>query len=98
MNQVVEITEKDGAVTFRVRVQPRAARDAVVGEHDGAIKLRISAPPVDGRANEACRRLIAKLAGVSPAAVEIIAGESSKDKVIRVHGSTAAHLRAALHV
>ena len=85
-------------MTFRVRVQPRAARDGVVGEHDGAIKLRISAPPVDGRANEACRRLIAKLAGVSPAAVEIIAGESSKDKVIRVYGSTAAHLRAALHV
>jgi uncharacterized protein len=95
---MVEITEKDGAVTFRVRVQPRAARDGVVGEHNGAIKLRISAPPVDGRANEACRRLIAKLAGVPPSAVEIIAGESSKDKVIRVHGATAAHLRAALHV
>jgi uncharacterized protein (TIGR00251 family) len=93
---VVEITEQDGAVTFRLRVQPRAARDAVAGEHNGAIKLRISAPPVDGKANEACRRLIAKLVGVSPSAVEIIAGESSKDKVIRVHNLTAERLRARL--
>jgi len=91
---VVEITEKDGAVTFRLRVQPRASRDEVAGEHSGAIKLRISAPPVDGKANEACRRLIAKLVGVSPSAVEIIAGVSSKDKTIRIHGATAAHLRA----
>ncbi|HJQ26251.1 MAG TPA: DUF167 domain-containing protein [Blastocatellia bacterium] len=85
-------------MTFRVRVQPRAARDGVVGEHDGAIKLRVSAPPVEGRANEACRRLIAKLAGVPQSAVEIIAGESSKDKVLRVRGTTAARLRAALQV
>ena len=83
-------------MTFRVRVQPRAARDQLAGEHNGAIKLRISAPPVDGKANEACRRLIAKLVGVSPSAVEIIAGESSKDKLIRVHHVTAAHLRERL--
>jgi uncharacterized protein (TIGR00251 family) len=93
---VVEVTEKDGAVTFRLRVQPRAARDEVTGEHNGAIKLRISAPPVDGKANEACRRLIAKLVGVSPSAVEIIAGESSKDKVIRVHNVTAERIRQLL--
>ena len=93
---MVEITEKDGAVTFRLRVQPRAARDEVAGEHNGAIKLRISAPPVEGRANDACRRLIAKLVGVSPSRVEIIAGESSKDKVIRVHNVTAERIRARL--
>jgi len=90
---VVEITEKDGAVIFRVRVQPRAARDGLAGEYGGAIKLRISAPPVDGRANEACRRLIAKLVGVPAAAVEIIAGESSRDKVIRVANVTAERIR-----
>lgn len=93
---MVEITEKDGAVTFRLRVQPRASRDEVAGEHNGAIKLRISAPPIDGKANEACRRLIAKLVGVSPSAVEIIAGESSKDKVIRVHNVTAERIRQLL--
>lgn len=83
-------------MTFRLRVQPRASRDEVAGEHDGAIKLRISAPPVEGRANEACRRLIAKLVGVSPSRVEIIAGESSKDKVIRVHHITAERIRQLL--
>ena len=90
------ITEKDGGVIFRVRVQPRAGRDGLAGEYGGAIKLRISAPPVDGRANEACRRLIAKLAGVPASAVEIIAGESSRDKVIRIHNLSAAGLRRRL--
>ena len=93
---MVEITEKDGAVSFRVRVQPRAGRDEIAGEHGGALKLRITAPPVDGKANDACRRLLAKLAGVSPSEVEIIAGLSSKDKVIRVHNLTAARLRQLL--
>ena len=93
---MVEITEKDGAVTFRLRVQPRAARDAVAGEHNGAIKLRISAPPVDGKANEACRRLLARLVGVSPSSIEIIAGSSSKDKVVRVHNVTVERIRRLL--
>ena len=93
---MIEITEKDNAVTFRLRVQPRAARDEVAGEHDGAVKLRVSAPPVDGKANEACRRLLARLVGVSPSSVEIVAGSSAKDKVIRVHNVTAEQLRARL--
>lgn len=93
---MIEVVEKDGAVSFRVRVQARAARSEVAGEHGGAIKLRIAAPPVDGRANEECRRLIARLTGVSPSAVEIIAGQSSKDKVIRVHGTTADRIRQVL--
>ena len=92
----IDLQEKDGAVTFRVRVQPRASRDGVAGEHNGALKLRISAPPVDGKANEACRRLIAKLVGISPSAVEIISGESSRDKVIRVHNVSAEHMQARL--
>ena len=93
---MAELTEKDGAVTFRVRVQPRASRDEAAGEYNGAIKLRISAPPVDGKANEAVRRLIAKLVGVSPSSVEIISGGSSKDKIIRVHHTTASHIRHSL--
>ncbi len=92
----IDLQEKDGAVTLRVRVQPRASRDGVAGEHNGALKLRISAPPVNGKANEACRRLIATLVGVSPSSVEIIAGESSKDKLIRVHNVSAERVRARL--
>lgn len=93
---MIEVVEKDGAVSFRVRVQPRAARSEVVGEHNGALKLRLHAPPVDGKANEECRRLIAKLVGVSPSEVEIISGQSSKDKVIAVRRVTAAHIRQFL--
>jgi len=92
----IDLQEKDGAVTFRVRVQPRASREGVAGEHNGAVKLRVSAPPVDGKANEACRRLIAGLVGVSPSAIEIVAGESSQNKVIRVHNISAEQVRARL--
>ena len=93
---MIEIIEKDGAVSFRVRVQPRASRSEVAGEYNGALKLRLTAPPVDGKANEECRRLMAKLIGVSPSSVEIIAGQSSKDKVIRVHHITADRIHKLL--
>ncbi|HXG65447.1 MAG TPA: DUF167 domain-containing protein [Blastocatellia bacterium] len=93
---MIEITEKDGAVTFRVRVQPRAARNETAGEHAGALKLRLTAPPVEGKANEECRRFLAKLFGVPPSAVEIIAGDASRDKIIRVTNLSAERARRAL--
>ena len=92
----VDLQEKDGAVTFRVRVQPRASRDEAAGELGGAIKLRITAPPVEGRANEAIRRLLARLVGVSQSAVEIVSGQLSRDKVIRIHNVSAEQVRARL--
>lgn len=93
---MVEFVEKDGSVTFRVRVQPRAKRTEIAGDHNGALKLRISSPPVDGKANEECRRFLARLLGVSQSAVEIVAGESSKDKIIRVHDTSADLVRQSL--
>jgi uncharacterized protein (TIGR00251 family) len=92
----VDLQEKDGAVTLRVRVQPRASRDEAAGELGGAIKLRITAPPVDGKANEAIRRLIARMVGVSQSEVEIVSGQSSRDKLIRIHNVTAEQVRARL--
>lgn len=83
---VLDLKEREGAVTLRVRVQPRASRTEIVGEHAGAIKIRIAAPPVDSKANEECRRFLAKLLGVSLGSVEIIAGESTREKAIRIHG------------
>jgi uncharacterized protein (TIGR00251 family) len=93
---VIEIKEHGGSATFRVKVQPRASRTEIVGEHADAIKIRITAPPVEGKANEECRRFIAKLLGVAPSEVEIVSGDSSRDKLIRVHNVSARHIRDAL--
>ncbi|HXU39192.1 MAG TPA: DUF167 domain-containing protein [Blastocatellia bacterium] len=86
---MLDLSEKDNAVTIRLRVQPRASRTEIVGEHAGAIKLRVAAPPVDGKANEECRRFLAKLLKVGATSIEIISGESSRDKVIRVSNISA---------
>ena len=93
---MLELNEKDGAVTIRVRVQPRAPRTELAGEHDGALKLRIASPPVDGKANEECMRYLAKLLKVSATSVEIISGESSRDKVVRVSNISARRVLEAL--
>jgi uncharacterized protein (TIGR00251 family) len=93
---VLELNEKDGAVTIKVRVQPRASRTEIIGEHAGAIKMRVAAPPVDGKANEECRRYLAKLLKVGATSVEIISGDSSRDKVIRVSNISALRVLEAL--
>ena len=76
---------KDG-VTFNVKVMPRAQRDEIVGVENGALKIRLNAPPVEGRANEASIELIAHALGVPRAGVEIVRGASSRHKVVRVRG------------
>jgi len=93
---VLELKEKDGGVTIKVRVQPRAARTEIIGEHAGAIKIRVAAPPVDGKANEECRRYLAKLLKVGATSVEIISGDSSRDKVIRVSNISALRVLESL--
>jgi uncharacterized protein len=93
---MIELIEKNGAVSFKVRVQPRASRSEIAGEYDGALKLRICSPPVDGKANDECRRLIAKVVGVPARSVEIVVGDSSRDKVIRIGGISAQLVREAL--
>jgi hypothetical protein len=65
---------------------PRASRSEIVGEHDGALKVRIAAPPVEGAANRELQRLLAKIFKLPQNAVEIIAGTNSKRKVVRIHG------------
>ena len=93
---MLELKEKDGGVTIKVRVQPRASRTEIIGEHAGAIKIRVAAPPVDGKANEECRRYLAKLLKVGATSVEIISGDSSRDKVIRVSNISALRVLEAL--
>jgi uncharacterized protein len=79
-----------------IRVQPRAKRDEVAGERAGAVVIRVVAPPVDGKANEAAIRLIAARVGVSRSAIRIVRGESARDKLVRIDGLSADEARAAL--
>jgi uncharacterized protein (TIGR00251 family) len=90
---LVDHIEKDGSLTFTVRVVPRASKSEIVGELDGNLKVRISAPPVDGAANAELTKVLAKAFGVAKSAVEIIAGETSKTKRIRIFGVAAEQLQ-----
>jgi uncharacterized protein (TIGR00251 family) len=79
--------------SFSVRVVPKASKIEVVGMHAGALKVRIAAPPVDGAANAELVRLLAKHFGVSRSDVEIVAGQTSKSKRVRVTGITDSEFR-----
>jgi uncharacterized protein (TIGR00251 family) len=86
---VLEYSVTDDALTFAVRVVPRASKSAVAGEHGGALKVRVAAPPVEGAANEELVRFLAREFGVPARNVEIKSGHTSKTKVVRVSGATA---------
>lgn len=77
--------EKDG-VSFKVRVQPRASKNQVAGLFEDALRVRLTAPPVDGEANEACRAFLADLFSVGKGQVEIISGHTGRNKVVRIKG------------
>jgi uncharacterized protein (TIGR00251 family) len=81
-----------------VRVQPRARKDEVVGERNGTIVIRVTAPPVDGKANDALCRFVAARAGVAPSKVRVVRGHAARDKVVRVEGIGTGALLAALGV
>jgi uncharacterized protein len=84
------------AAEIHVRLRPRGDRDELIGMRDGVMQARVSAPPVDGKANKALRRLVAKRAGVAPSKVSIVRGEKSRDKIVRVEGVDAEALEHAL--
>lgn len=88
------VEEVGEAVRFDVRVSPRASRDEVGGVHDGALRVKTTAPPVDGEANAAVVRLVAKALGVPKRAVRIVGGETGKSKRLEVDGVDAARVRA----
>jgi hypothetical protein len=83
---VINYTTQGDAITFSVRVVPRASRSEIVGEHDGSLRVRIAAPPVDGAANDELIRVLAKAFGVPKSKVEIVAGHASKLKQVRIVG------------
>jgi uncharacterized protein (TIGR00251 family) len=90
----LQITQKDGMVSFIVRVQPRARRDEIAGEWQDGLKIRLTAPPVDDRANEALRRYLAANLKVPLSAVRIATGEHSRIKRVEISGVTAAMIES----
>jgi uncharacterized protein (TIGR00251 family) len=72
------------SIEIAVRLKPRGHRDELMGIVDGVLQARVSAPPVDGKANRALCRLIAKRVGVAPSRVRVVRGEKSRDKLIRI--------------
>ena len=89
----LRIREQDGAITFEVRVAPRASRNRIVGVQEGALKVALTAPPVDGAASEALKKLLAKAVGVAKSDVEILRGDRARIKVLRIHGVSASDVR-----
>jgi len=89
---VIEISERDGSFVFAVRVIPRASRDAIEGEYQGALKVRLTAPPIEDRANDALRRLLAARLNVPVSAVRIVGGEKNRNKRVSVVGVTRAQV------
>jgi uncharacterized protein (TIGR00251 family) len=81
---------------LQIRVQPRSRRDELAGERDGTLLVRVTAPPVEGKANDAVRRLLAKRLGIAPGRVSVVRGASSRDKVVEVEGVDEESARRAL--
>ncbi len=82
----------DAAATFAVKVVPRASKNQIVGKEGDAIKIRLHAPPVEGKANEALARFLAETLGVRRAQIEIVTGHASRRKIVRVHGVAASQI------
>jgi len=89
-------TDTDGGIILTLHIQPRASKNEVCGIQDNALKIRLTSPPVDGAANKLCREFLAELFDVPKSAVEILSGETSRHKRVRIGGKVSAHLRRAL--
>ncbi len=90
---MIPIQEFAGGVTFAVKVHPKAKKNAITGEFGDALKLSLTSPPVEGRANDACIEFFAKLLNVPRSSVTIASGQSRREKVIRVTGLSAEEVR-----
>jgi hypothetical protein len=93
---MIPIRDTPSGATFAIKVHPRAKKNAITGEVGNALKLALTSPPIDGRANEACIEFLAKLLNVPRSSVTIAAGDTSRNKVIRVRGLSAAEIAERL--
>jgi len=93
---LISIRESDSGATFNIKVHPRANKNAITGELGDALKVSLTTPPIDGRANSACIEFFAKLLKVPRSSVTIASGQTSRNKVIRVAGVSTQYVRDRL--
>lgn len=93
---MIPVKQASSGASFAVKVHPRAKKDAITGEVGEALKLALTAPPVDGKANQACIEFFAKLLKVPRSSVTIAAGQTSRNKVICVAGLSVAQVSERL--
>ena len=95
---MIPIHDSSAGATFTIKVHPRAKKNAITGQVGDALKVALTAPPVDGKANEACIEFFAKLLKVPRSSVTIAAGQTSRNKVVRVMGLTARQVQDRLGI
>ena len=95
---MIPLNETSSGVTFAIKVHPRAKKDAITGEVGDTLKLALTVPTVDGKANEACIDFFANLLNVPRSSVTIAAGQTIRNKVVRVTGLTAQQIRQRLNL
>ncbi|MGI9104426.1 MAG: DUF167 domain-containing protein [Terriglobales bacterium] len=93
---MIPVKDTASGALFAVKIHPRAKKNAITGVLGDALKLSLTAPPVEGRANAACIEFLAELLNLPRSSITIAAGESSRNKVIRVAGLTAAEVQRRL--
>jgi uncharacterized protein len=94
---MIPVLQHQSNISFQVKVHPRAKKNAITGEVGDALKLSLTAPPADGKANDACIEFFANLLKVPRSSVTIASGQTSRNKVIRVCGFTAAEVSKRLY-
>lgn len=92
----MKLVEKDGAVRLEVHAKPRAKKSKVVGERGDAVDIALAAPPVDGAANDELLRFLARVLDVPRRALELVRGETSREKLVAIRGLTPAEVEARL--
>ena len=95
---MIPFRETAGGVTFAIKVHPRAKKNAITGELGDALRVSLTAPPVEGKANEACIDFFAKLLEVPRSSITIAAGQTSRNKVIRVIGLSVTEIEKRLNI
>ena len=93
---MIPLHQTPEGVTFAVRVHPRARKNAVIGKFGDALKISLTSPPLEGRANQACIEFLAAFFGIPRSAVAIVTGETSRNKVVRISGLAASQVRDQL--